>query len=185
MLVIVLRTEEQIKVLCSVLEPASEVVAAVRQAAQPHGIPADLAGVPTTKHGRPAERGLYEDPGGQAGLRYWDGRQWSPLLPPEVGESRTVRMGSGSWSALPTADGRWTYAAKSATRYTVVAAVEAAMSAALLIAGLVNRHSGVGVVVSVCVFAALFALAARRSWMDRKFFIKLDEVANGAPDDWS
>lgn len=115
---------------------APETLAAIRQVAERYGKPADLAGVPVKK-GRPARRGLYHDPGGRAGLRYWDGRQWSPLLPPEASKwsSRTVGGGPGSWSLLPTADGRWTYAATQATRWTVWSAAFAVASAALLAAG--------------------------------------------------
>jgi hypothetical protein len=189
MLVIILHTGKQVPVLCSVLEPTGEVVAAVREAARPHGIPADLAGV-ATKNGRPAQRGLYHDPGGQAGLRYWDGRQWSQLLPPDVSKwsSRTVRDSPGSWSLLPTAEERWTYAATHATRETVVFAVTAAMSAALLAGGLVvelwwdrgthHRHmSGVG----FWIFGGLAALYAFVAWRNRRSFLKLDTAAKGTP----
>jgi hypothetical protein len=51
-LAIALHTGKQLPVLCSVLEPAEKVIAAIREAAQPHGIPADLSGVPMKK-GRP------------------------------------------------------------------------------------------------------------------------------------
>jgi hypothetical protein len=188
MLVIILHTGKQVPVLCSVLAPAGEVMAAIREAARPHGIPADLSGVPT-KNGRPAKRGLYHDPGGQAGLRFWDGRQWSPLLPPGVSKwsSRTVRESPGSWSALPTAEGRWTYAAAQATRWTVGFAVTAVASVALLAAGLVtelwwdhsthHKHmSGVG----FWIFGGLAALYAYVTWRNRRLFLKLDEAAKGS-----
>jgi hypothetical protein len=188
MLVIILRTGKQVRVLCSVLASADEVVAAVRKAAQPHGIPAELAGVPV-KNGRPPQRGLYHDPSGQAGLRYWDGRQWSPLLPPDVSKwsARAVGGSAGSWSALPTADGRWTYAAAQATRETIVFAVAAAVSAALLAAGLAvelwwdpgthHRHLHGW---AFCAFAAAPALIAFVAWKNRRLFLKLDEAANGS-----
>jgi hypothetical protein len=53
MLLIVLRTGRQVGVLSSVFGPPGEVVAAIREAAQPHGIPADLSGV-ATKGNRPS-----------------------------------------------------------------------------------------------------------------------------------
>jgi hypothetical protein len=137
-LFIVLRSGKRIRVTSSVLAPADEVVAAVREAAQPHGIPADLAGVPV-KNGQPAERGLYDDPGRQAGVRYWDGTQWSPLLPPHVTRRETARKSPGSWSALPTAEGRWTYAATRATRLAVWSAVFATVCA-VLVAGALTVH---------------------------------------------
>jgi hypothetical protein len=134
---IVLQTGRRVPVPCTSGSPTPETLTAVRQVAARYGIPADLAGVPM-KEGRPAQRGLYHDPGGQAGLRYWDGKQWSPLLPPDLRKPRgvTVQGSSGSWSALPTADGRWTYAATRATRWTVWFAVSAAASIALLAGGL-------------------------------------------------
>ena len=88
-LFIVLRTGKRVRVTSSVLAPADEVVAAVRKAAQPHGVPADLAGIPVKK-GQPAVRGFYEAPGGQVGVRYWDGTRWSPLLPPDASRPPTV-----------------------------------------------------------------------------------------------
>jgi hypothetical protein len=188
-LFIVLRAGKRVRVTSSVLAPPGEVVAAVREAARPHGIPADLSGIPAKRDGRPASRGLYHDPGGRAGLRYWDGRQWSPLLPPGVSKwwSRTVLDSPRSWAALPTADGRWTYAAAHATRETVVFAVAAVASAALLAGGLVaelwwdrgthHRHmSGWG----FWVFGGLAALYAFGAWRNRRSFLKLDEAANGS-----
>lgn len=187
---IILRTGKRVPVPCSVLEPTGETLAAVRQVAERYGIPADLAGSPA-KNGRPAVDGLYEDPGGQGGLRYWHYRQWSPLLPPDVGQQRTVRKSHGSWSALPTAEGRWTGAATLAMRSAVLSAVIAVTSAALLAWGLLaelgwyrlvhpSAHAGVEAGLSAYVFAALFALGARGQWRARKFFLKLDEAANGS-----
>jgi hypothetical protein len=53
-LAIALRTGKGLPVLCSVLEPAEKVIAAIQEAAQPHGIPVDLSGVPMKK-GRPLQ----------------------------------------------------------------------------------------------------------------------------------
>jgi hypothetical protein len=166
--------------------PNPETLAVVRQVAARHGIPADVTGVPV-KGGRPARRGLYEDPDGGAGLRYWDGGQWSPLLPQEVGKSRTARLkmvtvpdassGPASWSALPMAEGRWTYAATAARREAVRLAVFAAGAAAFLISGLVTDLSWAGFFFGV--FAALIAVGA---WNNRRFFLKLDESAKRALD---
>ena len=162
----------------------------VNHVAARYGIPADVTGVPAKgggveEGGRPANRGLYEDPGGRAGLRYWDGSQWSPLLPPEVstsrtawiGTSRTVKKGPPSWSMLPMAEGRWTYAATAARREAVRLAVFAAASAALLISGLVTDLSWSGFV-----FGGLAALGAVGAWNDRKSCLKLDAAAKRALD---
>lgn len=181
----------------------------VNHVAARYGILADLTGVPAKVGGpawrilyedpggragpstssRPAERGLYKDPGGRAGLRLWDGRQWSPLLPPEVGKSKTgplrrvtvpVASGPASWSALPMAEGRWTYAATVARELVVKLAVFAAVSAAFLIGGLVTvlRHgSSIGLVISFFFFSVFAAVVAVGAWGTRKFFLELDEAA--------
>jgi len=187
-LFIVLRTGKRVRVTSSVLAPADEVVAAVREAAQPHGIPADLAGVPVKK-GQPV-RGLYDDPGGRAGVRYWDGTQWSPLLPPDVTKRGTVRKSPGSWSALPTAEGRWTYAATRATRLAAWSAVFATVCAVLVASALMvhmrwdhGRNDDPSVIVWMGV--VVFAVWALRAFLGRRFFLKLDEAAKGAPDSWS
>ena len=189
MLVIVLRTGKQLRVLSSVMGSPDAVVAAIREAAQPRGIPADLAGVPT-RGDRPAKRGLYVDPFGQPGLRYWDGGQWSPLLPQDVKPRReTVRDGPSSWSALPTTSGRWSYAATSAKLEMAVCAGAAIISASLLAWGVLmqlgylgkqDENMGVGGWFSVSLFAVVFALLAWRKWVDRGFFLRLDRVANAS-----
>lgn len=147
-----------------------------------------MAGIPVKK-GRPAHRGLYEDPGGQAGLRYWDGRVWSPLLPPDIGKPGTVRKGPRSWSELPAAEGRWTGAKTAAKRTAGFLAFDAAISAGLAAWCVLNEvgfyhvaqyeHWNLGTWLSVYGVAVLFALAARRGWRRRKFLLKVDEAANG------
>ena len=194
MLVIALRTGKQVPVLCSVLAPTDEVIAAVREAAQPHEIPADLTGIAVKSGARPAVRGLYHDPGGQDGLRYWDGRRWSPLLPPDIGESRSKngQKAPDSWSELPTADERWTYAATAARVSTVRSVVTAGISAGILALILVNQpwlyqHAKISVGAWIAaaaggaVFIACFALATRGSWLKRRFYLKLDAAAKRAP----
>lgn len=193
MLIIALRNGKQVPVLCSVLAPTDQVMAAVREAAQPHGIPADLTGLAVKRGARPAVRGLYHDPGGQDGLRYWDGRRWSPLLPPDIGESSSedFRKAPDSWSELPTADGRWTYAATAARVSTVRSLVAAAISAGILALILVyqlwlyqHARMSVGrwILAALCgaVFIALFALMARRFWLERRLYLKLDAAAKRA-----
>lgn len=64
-LLIVLHTGRTIDVGCTLARPTPEMLDAVRHVAARYEIPADLTGVPTEKDGRPAERGLYEDPGGR------------------------------------------------------------------------------------------------------------------------
>jgi hypothetical protein len=187
MLLIVLRTGKTVGVLSSVLASPVEVVATVGEAAQAHGIPADLAGVPV-KNGRP-QRGLYQDPGGQPGLRYWDGGQWSPLLPLEL--KPKAAKGPTSWSELPLAARPWTSAATLARRWTIWFVSFAAASAALLAAGLATvlwwdrgpdpRHMSSVTFWFFGGFAALYALVA---WRNRKLFLKLDEAAISAGGNW-
>jgi Protein of unknown function (DUF2510) len=102
-LLIVLRSGRKVRVHGA---RSSSTPPVVNQVAARYGIPADVTGVPA-KAGRPASvdlyedpgsgagsgtsdrpasRDIYQDPGGRSGLRYWDGRQWSPLLPPQVGK---------------------------------------------------------------------------------------------------
>jgi len=187
MLVIVLRTGKQVRVRCSALEPPGEVVAAVREVAQPHEIPADLAGVPT-KDGRPPRRGLYHDPGGQAGLRYWDGTQWSPLVPPDIVSPRRVSRQEcpASWSALPTAEGHWAYPAARATRLIARFAVLAAASAALVAAALVVYQLGWDVTsdqgnLSTLGWIGAVACAGRAlgALRERKLLLEMDRAIRG------
>jgi hypothetical protein len=181
----VLHTGE--KVMVPTGPPTPETLAGIRQVAARYGVPADLAGVPV-KNGRPAHRGLYEDPGGQGGLRYWDGRQWSPLLP-DIGKPGTVKKSLSSWSALLTAEGRWTGATTQAMRTAMAFALMVAVSAALLAWTLLNelgfyhvaQRDRWPVYMWLILYgtSALFANIARRDWRHRKFLLKLDKAANG------
>jgi hypothetical protein len=144
----VLHTGE--KVMVPTGPPTPETLAGIRQVAARYGVPADLAGVPV-KNGRPAHRGLYEDPGGQGGLRYWDGRQWSPLLP-DIGKPGTVKKSLSSWTLL---NELGFYHVAQRDRWPVYMW--------LILYGT----------------SALFANIARRDWRHRKFLLKLDKAANG------
>jgi hypothetical protein len=174
-----------VPVKCTKHSPTSETLTAVRQVAERYGIPADLDGVPM-KGGHPPEPGLYQDPGGQADrLRYWDGTQWSPLLPSDVRKREKAWKSTASWSALPTANGHWAYAETMARRWMAGFAVSTALSAALLTGGLVTvllwdhgtYHSHMSSLwFGASGFAALYAPV---TWRNRKFFRKLDAAANG------
>ena len=115
---------------------APETLAALRQLAERHGIPADLTGV-RMSGGRPHDRGLYKDPGGRAGLRYWDGKQWSPLLPLAAGNGERVGHSIECWATLPAAKEDWGHAAAQAARWKVWVVVMGILTAALVVAGLV------------------------------------------------
>ena len=143
-LIIVLHTGREVNVISPRSLPTPEMLAAITQAARCHGIPADVTGI-LMKGGKPFRSGLYEDPWGQAGLRYWDKERWSPLLPSDFESSRsrkwwiavpTAGKSAASWSALPRAHGAWPFAADRARRYAVWLALWASLSAALLTVGL-------------------------------------------------
>jgi hypothetical protein len=186
-LLIVLRTGRAIPVsrLMITSEPG---LTALLQAAERHAVPAEVTMVPRTD-GRPAKRGLYEDPWGQPGLRYWDGIQWSPLLPPEFGKARrnakdqALWPSQRSWSSLPVAEGSWTYAAACARRFATQLAVIGTASAAMLTWGVIelarSMHHGHLSGGLWLFFAAAAAYLAIPRWAQRKFFLKLDDAANG------
>jgi hypothetical protein len=186
-LVIALTSGRTVAVTC---KPSPETLAAIREVAERHGIPAEVTGIPM-KNGRPITPGLYRDPGGRDGLRYWDGNRWSPLLPPDVGKSGPVRDSAVSWAALPAADGNWTYAATWARRGAAMLAVSAALSAALLAGGLAtelwwdrgSHHKHL----SGYLWFGLAALAlafATRAWKNRRLFVRIDQAARNSASGW-
>ena len=70
-----------------------QTLAAIAQAAARHSVPAALTGI-AMKGGSPVYPGLYPDPGGQPGLRRWDGEEWLRFfgpIPPAVGQRRHRR----------------------------------------------------------------------------------------------
>jgi hypothetical protein len=179
-LVIVLHTGRKVRVgLMQGCAPTPETLTAIRQVADRYAIPADVTGVRL-------EPGLYHDPGGQPGLRYWDGTHWSPLLPPDVAKPKAVQESPACWPALPMDDRPWTYPAARVKYWTAWFAALAAVSAVLLAAGLVvelwwdrgmHRHaSGAG----WFIVGGLIALHALHPWRARRFFLKLDAANNSA-----
>ena len=125
------------------------------------------------REARPAE-GLYEDPGGRAGVRCWDGSAWSPLLPLSAGEGWPVWPSNPAWAALPVAPEPWVHPGIQAARAGAARAkfwmrVCAVPTAALLVAGLVaGLWSGnwfvTGGALIVMVLPGMFLLAAWLSW---------------------
>jgi hypothetical protein len=186
-LVIVLHTGQKVSAISGWWGAyAAEIAGAIRAVAERHGIPADVAGVPM-KAGRPARRGLYHDPGGEAGLRYWDGTQWSPLMPTDIGRrgSVTLPQSPASWSALPTADWDWTYPAVRGRRLMVWSAVFTIVSAVLAVGALmVHRRWDHGAddnpSALLWVGAVVFAAWGVRALMGRRFVLKLGRAARRA-----
>jgi hypothetical protein len=177
-LTIVLQTGRKVRVgLMQGCVPTPEVLTAIRQVADRYGIPADVTGIPL----RP---GLYEDPGGEFGLRYCDGTQWSPLLPRDFTKPSRVCKSPDSWPVLLMADGPWTYAADRVKYWTAWLTGLAVVSAALLATGLVvelwwdgahHGHAGSG---GWFIAGGIAALAAVSPWRARRFCLKLNKAAN-------
>jgi Protein of unknown function (DUF2510) len=196
-LVIVLHSGRRIPVSCTqrMGEADPETLTAIRQVADRHEIPADLTGVPMTDDGRPVSTGLYKDPGGRAALRYWDGRQWSPLLPLHLkkagwGWDRTKGKSAGFSSDFPVADGRWTYAAVGARRWALWLAFFAVVTAALLAVGLTIRlgwdhgssHRYVdprGWFIAAGIAVVIACVIPGRAWT---FYHKLDKASRASVD---
>jgi DivIVA domain-containing protein len=135
---------------------------------------ADLTGIPLRPPSTAIKSGLYADPGGQAGLRYWDGKAWSPLLPVDVGGGRQAPIfpGEVSWP-LPQPDGSWQYAARQAREKTTVA-IGSTIAAAVL-GGVAATPGNLW----WAWFAVTSAVLAFDNWKNRRFFVKLDRAASG------
>jgi hypothetical protein len=122
------------------------------------------------------DRGYYADPSGQAGIRYWDGQQWSPLLPADLAGGRQAGKFPGPVLApLPEPDGSWQYAAAQARRVKLWSAGYAAAAVVALAGGLVV-HQG-----WLLYCAVLAALRAFGGWKARREFLRLDQAARGTP----
>ncbi len=121
------------------------------------------------------EAGLYADPGGQPGVRYWDRRQWSPLLAVDPARAAEAPRFPGPVpSPLPEADGIWQYAAVQARRARKKTAVGAGVAAAALAAALAVNPKWL-------YLAVWFALAPIRPWREWRYFVRLDQAARGVP----
>jgi hypothetical protein len=94
-------------------------LAAVREAAARHAVPALLTGTPV-REGEPDTAGLYADPGGKLGLREWTGTEWSPFLRVDPDSSGPGRQPGPAtvWSPLPAPEQQrqWDAAAARARR---------------------------------------------------------------------
>lgn len=134
MLQIVLRLGDIGEVPCTV-GSGPETLDAIRQVAERYGVSADLTGV-VMRDGRPIGKGMFEDPGGQAGMRYWDGSRWSPLLVPVSRRWLAVRRSAASWADLPVAQEPWDHPSVRTARLKAWIAVCGALTCALLVTGL-------------------------------------------------
>jgi hypothetical protein len=82
-----------------------QVLQAIRQAARDHAVPAVVTGRPVERCGPgiPPKAGLYPDPGGEPGLREWNGTEWSPVLRTDPADADSGGTGelATRWSPLP------------------------------------------------------------------------------------
>ena len=125
------------------------------------------------------EAGLYADPGGQAGIRYWDGREWSPLLPADLASGRQAPKFLGqALPSPPDPGGCRLYAASQARRLTVrfKVLVAAAILTLPVVAVILSwlTYSGASIPV-------LLAFMAFRIWKVREAFVRHEQAARAAP----
>jgi hypothetical protein len=169
-----------------------ETLAAIRQAAERYAIPAELTGTAAKRgsRGSPANPGLYPDPGGQPGLRRWDGRQWSPFLlraDPASGRPGEVEAPAEVWSPLAGSDPQWRDAAGQTRRAGIMFAVwlVAAAVAGVVTVDLYTRDLSKPqadfTLAALALCATVLALAiACIAWDRRKNLKKIDQAGKAA-----
>jgi DivIVA domain-containing protein len=161
-----------------------QTLAAISQAAARHSVPAALTGI-AMKGGSPVYPGLYPEPGGQPGLRHWDGEEWSPLLraDPASGGPAKAQARAEVYSPLPGSQPQWHDAVARARRATALSAVwlvvaaGAAAGTVALIAHNISRPSDdlLDMLAALVVLACLGA--AWEAWKSRRKFRKIDQAA--------
>lgn len=135
-------------------------LAAIRQAAARYGIPAELTGEAVTEE-RPV--GLHPDPGGQPGLRRWEGTEWSPWLRPDPGRGAASGKPAPAevWSPLPGTEEQWHGAGSQARRAGAWSAAIFALAVIILAwAGLLAWRDGTGGIFGIVFSVGVFALSA-------------------------
>jgi hypothetical protein len=169
-----------------------ETLAAIRQAAERYAIPAELTGTPAKRgsRGSPANPGLYPDPGGQLGLRRWDGKQWSPFLiraDPASARPDKVEALAEVWSPLAGSDAQWHDAGGQVRRAGIMFAVWLAVTAAFgvvtvaLYAQDLSKPQADFTLAVFALSATGLALAmAFNSWTRRKNLKKIDRAGQAA-----
>jgi len=167
-------------------------LAAIGQAAERYAIPAELTGTATKRGSResPANPGLYPDPGGQPGLRQWDGKQWSPFLlraDPASAKPDRVKVPAEVWSPLVGSDPQWHDAAGRVRRagimvavWLAVTAAAAAVTVALYARDLSKPQADFTLAVVALSATGLALLMAWTSWARRKSLKKIDQAGKAA-----
>jgi Protein of unknown function (DUF2510) len=169
-----------------------ETLTAIRQAAERRAIPAKLTGTAAKRGSResPANPGLYPDPGGQPGLRHWNGTQWSPFLlraDPDSAKPDAVKAPAEVWSPLAGSDPQWHDTAGKIRRAGIMFAVwlaataaAAAVTVALYSRDLSKPQADFTLAV-VALSAALLALCMTfNAWARRKNLKKIDQAGKAA-----
>lgn len=167
-----------------------ETLAAIRQAAERHAVPAVLSGGPV-REGKPDDAGLYPDPGGKPGLRQWTGTGWSPFL--EVDPARSGPEGGKGparvWSPLPEPEQQrqWDAAASRATQARVwfrallgATAVAGAVILAVFLYDLGQPQASVRWAGGALFWLSMPAAATFGVWADLRKCRKVDRAGKAA-----
>jgi hypothetical protein len=160
-------------------------VTVIRQAGERYAIPVTVTGIAML--GRwPANSGLYRDPGGQPGLRYWDSedREWSPLLQPDPASGRPGKANAPAevYAPLPGSEEKWHDAAFRARRAAIWFAVWLVVTAGALAWVWAASEHDPGSDTGQFTFSAVLvcAGAACICWQNRRKFRKIDRAAKAA-----
>jgi hypothetical protein len=169
-----------------------QTLAAIRQAAERHAIPAELTGTAGKRgsHESPANPGLYPDPGGQPGLRRWDGSQWSPFLlraDPASGLPDRGKAPAEVWAPLAGSEPQWHDAAGRIRRAGIAfaawlgaTAVAAAVTVVLYARDLSKPQADFTLaVLALCATGIALAMTFR-TWALRKNLKKIDQAGKAA-----
>jgi uncharacterized protein DUF2510 len=168
-----------------------ETLVAIGQAAGRYAIPAELTGTATKRGSResPANPGFYPDPGGQPGLRRWDGKEWSPFVlqaDPASAKPDRAKAPAEVWSPLAGSEPQWHDAAgrfrRAGTLFAVwlaVAVIALAGAETLFLWASKTHHSYSAAALAFA--AGLFALAkVYETWQSRKNLRKIDQAGKEA-----
>jgi hypothetical protein len=169
-----------------------ETLAVIRQAAERYAIPAELTGTVAKRgsRGSPVSYGLYPDPGGQPGLRRWDGREWSPFLlraDPASGKPAGAKAPAEVWSPVAGSEPQRQAAAGRVRRagivfavWLAVTAVAVALTVALYARDLSKPQADFTSAVSALSAAVLALGMTCNAWIGRKKLKKIDRAGKAA-----
>ena len=138
----------------------------------------------------PATRGLHPDPGGQPGLRRWDGKEWSPfLLRADLadGGPAGAKAPAEMWSPLPGSEPQWVHVAAKARRAGIVlascmavTAIAAIVTAALYARDLTNPQADYTLAAFALRATGLALLITCTAWARRARLKKIERAGKAA-----